>query len=341
MKTITKLSRECCLLISPEVRQRCFSNTDWRRIEAIAAIQYPPDGAVDAEFMAEAISTAQVLMTGWGTPPIPEALLASASRLQLLLHTAGSVKALLPPGACEKEGLQVVSAAPALAAGVAEYAFGLLLLASKGTFQFIQQRNRDTWWQREPALSWAHETYGATIGVIGASQVGTHLLRLCKGLDLEATLLFDPYSTEEQAAQHAAQLVDLDELMSRSDFVVVCAPATEETHHMINARSLSLMRDRTCLINVARGHCVDETALLKELTSGRLQAILDVTDPEPPVEDSPLWNLPNCVLTPHIAGGLSRNCLRQGKLIAEEFERFVSGTPLQHSVRLDALHRLA
>ena len=101
------------------------------------------------------------------------------------------------------------------------------------------------------------------------------------------------------------------------------------------------MRDGTCLVNTARGALVDEAALIAELESGRISAIIDVTYPEIPEADSPLFRLPNVFLTPHIAGAIGTERLRLGQLAIEEIERFVSGQRLMHAVEPALLERLA
>ena len=177
--------------------------------------------------------------------------------------------------------------------------------------------------------------------MIGASLVGREMLRLCRNLELGALLVFDPYISQEEAATLGAEKVELDDLMRRADVVSLHTPGIEACRGIVNAANLALLKDHAILINTARGMCVDEKALIAELTTGRLFACLDVTDPEPPEPDSPLFSAPNCILTPHIAGAIKENTLRQGALVADAIESFVAGRPLRHEVDLGQLHRLA
>jgi phosphoglycerate dehydrogenase-like enzyme len=110
---------------------------------------------------------------------------------------------------------------------------------------------------------------------------------------------------------------------------------------MLGARQLGLMRDGTALINTARGALVDEAALVTELEAGRLFAVIDVTDPEIPPPESPLYRLPNVFLTPHIAGAIGTERARLGNLAADEIERFIAGLPMRYSVEPARLHQLA
>ena len=101
---------------------------------------------------------------------------------------------------------------------------------------------------------------------------------------------------------------------------------------LIDARQLALMRDGRFFINPGRGALVDEAALLAELHSGRLNACLDVTDPEPPVEGSPFYSLPNCILTPHIAGSTEAECLRLGDQVLKELRHHLAGEPFENEI---------
>jgi phosphoglycerate dehydrogenase-like enzyme len=234
----------------------------------------------------------------------------------------------------------VCSARQALATGVAEFAFGMMLVSMKAVWRFREATSRGVW-DRDGAMAWVREPYEATIGIVGAGAVGRAMIRLCATLTLDAVLLYDPYVTPEQAGAIGAEKVDLDDLMRRSDVVSLHTPATEECRHLINARNLPLLKDHAIFINTARGMCVDEAALIAELQTGRILACLDVTDPEPPPPGSPLYSLPNCILTPHIAGAVKENTFRQGRQVANQIEDYVRGEPVPGEIDLTQHHRLA
>jgi phosphoglycerate dehydrogenase-like enzyme len=133
----------------------------------------------------------------------------------------------------------------------------------------------------------------------------------------------------------------LDELLAASDVVSLHAPALLETHHQIDARRLALLRDGATLINTARGWLVDGAALERELASGRIDAVLDTTDPEVLPADSPLYEFPNVFLTPHVAGAMGTETQRMAALALDEIERFARGEPLRHAIRAEDLARIA
>jgi phosphoglycerate dehydrogenase-like enzyme len=156
-------------------------------------------------------------------------------------------------------------------------------------------------------------------------------------------LLTDPTLTPEdaRAMTPSVELVELDELLTRSDVVSVHAPSLPETHHLLDDRRLSLMRDGAVLVNTARGALIDTDALTRHCASGRIDAFLDVTDPEPLPVGHPLFALPNVLVTPHLAGAMGTEVAVLGEFAVAEVERLVRGLPLVGGVQADDLARIA
>jgi phosphoglycerate dehydrogenase-like enzyme len=285
----------------------------------------PPAGTVH-----DALRRAQVVITGWGTPPLsPLAEWTPESfAVRLVAHSAGTVKQLLPVAALER-GLLVAHANEALAAAVAEFTLGAIIL---GRRLFFQAGARLKAGQPPLPLAWQHETAGSTIGVIGASAIGRRVLRLLAPLEV-SLLLYDPYCPPDAAAALGAEPVDLDELMRRSDVVTLHAPVTPETIGMLGAAQFRAMKDGALFVNTARGRLIDADALLAELRSGRIWALLDVTDPtEPLPPDSPFYQLENCVVLPHMAAVTVETRRRQTAQTIGDVLRFLRGEPLEHQV---------
>ncbi|MFI7633284.1 hydroxyacid dehydrogenase [Nonomuraea sp. NPDC049400] len=279
------------------------------------------------------LADTEILLTGWGCPPLDEAVLAAAPRLRAVLHAAGSVKSLVTP-ACWERGLLVSSAAAANAVPVAEYTVGAILLAGKGVFALNERYRR----ARAFTLAKIEQgigNNGRRVGIVGASRIGRKVIELLAPYDLDLCL-YDPYTRVPGVPQ-----ASLEELLRRSDIVSLHAPETAETRHMLDRTRLALMPDGAVLINTARGSLVDTGALVAELKSGRLSAILDVTEPEPLPSDSPLFDLPNAFLTPHIAGSHGNELARMGAVVVDELERLAAGLPLAHPVNHDDLDRVA
>ncbi|MFJ2256999.1 hydroxyacid dehydrogenase [Streptomyces sp. NPDC087844] len=285
-----------------------------------------------------ALADTEILITGWGCPRIDEAVLDTAPALRAILHAAGSVKDLLSPAVWER-GIVVSSAADANALPVAEYTLAMVLLAGKDLLaQRDRFRTRRAFPQGEivPGIG----NFGRRVGIVGASRIGRRLIELLKPFDLSVSLA-DPYVDATEAAALGVRLLPLDDLLRTSDIVTVHAPQTPETHQLIGRRELALMPTGSVLINTARGGLLDHDALVDELRADRLGAILDVTDPEPLPVDSPLFDLPNAFITPHLAGSQGNEVARLGLAVTQEAERLAHGGELAHAVDHAVLERTA
>jgi phosphoglycerate dehydrogenase-like enzyme len=281
----------------------------------------------------------EVLLTCWGAPSLDGRILDSAPELRAVVHAAGSVKEIITD-ACWARGITVSSAAWANARPVAEYTLAAVLTSNKRLLELrdLYAADRSSWHGDRVPPDIGNQ--GRTIGVVGASYIGRRLIELLHQFDFEI-LLADPYVSETEAASLGARLVDLDELCSSSDVVTLHAPALPETRHMIDARRLDLMRDGATLINTARGALVEGDALTATLAAGRLYAVLDTTEPEVLPDDSRLYDLPNVVLTPHVAGAAGSELRLLGDAALGELSRYVSGLEFAHPVSRQDLDRIA
>lgn len=287
-----------------------------------------------------ALAPAEVLITGWGCPPIDEAALRSAPRLRAVVHTAGSVKPHVTE-ACWRRGIEVTSAASANAVPVAEYTLAAILFANKRVLavreEYRQQRGREADWHARLADAGNHRR---RIGIVGASRVGRRVLELLRAFDLEV-LLSDPHVDPAQAAALGARLVAPPELFASCDVVSLHAPLLPSTEGMVSRSLLAAMPDGATLINTARGALVDQRALQDELVSGRISAVLDVTTPEVLPASSPLYSLPNVLLTPHIAGSMGRELARMAAFALDELQRWTQGVPFLDPILPEAWDRTA
>ncbi|MFF4966176.1 hydroxyacid dehydrogenase [Streptomyces sp. NPDC001037] len=288
---------------------------------------------------AAALAQTEVIISSWGCPPLDETVLSQAPALRAVVHAAGSVKHHITD-ACWRRGIHVTSAAWANALPVAEYTVAAVLLANKQLLKI-----RDDYRARRDQHDWqaAYATagnYRRTVGIIGASRIGRRVLELLRPYDLEL-LLHDPYLETAEAHELGARPVALDTLCASSDVVTIHAPELPDTRHLMSEQRLGLMKDGATLINTSRGSLVDHDALLAELTTGRLNAVLDVTVPEVLPTDSPLYDLPNVLLTPHVAGSLGGELHRLAAAAADELDRYTTGRPFAHPVLPQDVHRLA
>lgn len=321
---------------------RLFDDTARKRLDRIAEVELLDDAIVTdfaAQGTAERLQRAEILLTGWGSQPVDERVLGQAPHLKAIVHAAGSVKSIVTQAAWER-GLKVSNAVAANAIPVAEYTVAMIVLANKQILRIRDAFRDDTakhdWATVYPDMG----NYAQVIGIVGASHVGRKVLELLQSYDFEL-LLADPTVTDDEAERLGARKVELDDLAVQSDVVSIHAPDIPETYRMFDERRLGLLKDGATIINTARGRLIDTDALTAEAVAGRLNVVLDVSDPEPLPADSPLFKLDNAFLTPHIAGSTGVEVRRMGALAVDEIERYVRGEPFAHPVDGTRLGELA
>ena len=262
----------------------------------------------------EALREAEIVIAGWGAPPIAP---ADAPKLRSVVYLGGvAATCLRDIDDWRARGLAAANSRSINAVPVAEYALAMILLDGKGAFG--------------GGAPHAHPgNFRRTVGIVGLSQTARALIRLLGAFELDV-LVYSPELTPEVASELGVAIGTLEEVMSRSDIVSLHQPLIPATRGQIDGRMLSLMKDGATLLNTARGGVVDQEALVDRLREGRIRAILDVTEPEPLPADHELCRLPNVVLTPHIAGSLGTELHRMGRNAVDEVRRFVDGIPLEN-----------
>lgn len=320
---------------------RLFSGEDMRRLMGHCRIaSASPMRAFSGKAARQRLAETEILVTGWGCPVINAAVLRAAPNLKLIAHAAGSVKHLVTPDVFAR-GVLVTNAADANAVPVAEFTLAAILFANKQVFRFQRDYMRD----RAPEAFYASFDGNAgnwkkRVGIIGASRIGRRVIDLLRPHDIDI-VLHDPLVDPAEARDMGIELATLETVMESCDTVSIHAPLLPATRNLIDAAMLARMRDGATLINTARGGLVDPVALEAELLSGRLWAILDVTEPETLPADSPLFGLGNVLLTPHIAGAIGNERQRLGRLMVDEIGRYLAGEPLRHSVTAESLRHQA
>ena len=247
--------------------------------------------------LADRLPGVDVLLTGWGSPCLTEEALKRADRLRVLAHTGGSVAGYAGEAAYNR-GIRVLSGNELYARSVAECvaAYALYLLRDIG--KYSGQLRTMGWsqpgWRNEGLLD-------QKVGLIGFGAVARHTARLLSAFGAELYIWADHVSVEE-AARYGAKKASLEELLSTCKISSIHLARTPETFHLIDREKLRLIPDGAILINTARGAIVDEAALAEALAGGRFRAALDVYEVEPLPMDSPLRQLDNVLLMPHMGG---------------------------------------
>lgn len=276
----------------------------------------------------ELLAPAEVVFSGWSGPRLDEEFLDAAPNLKAIFYGAGAMGYMLTPAVWER-GIVVTSAITANSIPVAEYTLATILFSLKHGWRLARQTRAE---RRFPPRDGAPGCYGRTVGLVSLGSIARILLRLLEPFELDV-LVYDPYLSDEQAEAMGVTKASLETVFRDSDVLSIHTPLLEETEGMITGEHIASMKEGATLINTARGAVVREEEMIEVLLRRPdLQAVLDVTADEPPHPHSPLYDLENVVLTPHIAGSVGRECRRMGRYMVEELERYLSGQPLKWAI---------
>jgi phosphoglycerate dehydrogenase-like enzyme len=304
----------------------------------LAEIYAPPLTSEEATQNPSVLQGMELLFTGWGGPRLDEQFLTAAPNLKAVFYGAGSIKSIATDAFWDKD-IPITTATAANAIVVAEFTLAQILLCLKGAWQYALETKRLGGYAPLRDFPGA---YGSVVGIVSLGMVGRRVCELLSAFEVKI-LAYDPYATPELTKTLNLELCSLEEIFTRADVVSLHTPWLLQTEGMITGALLRSMRPNATLINTARGAVIREDemiAVLKERPD--LFAVLDVTHPEPPAAGSPLYALPNVVLTPHIAGAMSvQECRRMGELTLDELKRFLNDEALQGRVTRDQMSVIA
>jgi phosphoglycerate dehydrogenase-like enzyme len=254
----------------------------------------------------------------------------AAPNLRWVQSFSAGMNNFLLPEVIERDEITVTNMAGIYAPQGGEHAWAFLLALARGLVSSLENMKTRRW-----GGATVVEITGSTLGIIGLGGFGLETLKRAQGYDM-TVLALDPVRPEkpEGVAELKKPTRDnLHDLLRRSDAVVLACPRTEETYHLIGAEELAQMKNSAYLINVTRGGIIDELALVEALNTGQIAgAGLDVTEEEPLPADSPLWDAPNLVLTPHRAGASQHRPRKVFEFFCENLERYLKGEPLRNIV---------
>lgn len=313
----------------PEMCRAVFPPQTYARIlELVEAPLGLPTQKWTEDTLAEAAKGCSIIITTWGAQQITEKVAAACPELELIVHGAGSLQNMLCPTIMERAP-KITTAVRINAEPVAIYTLGLVLTTLRDSFLWKQrliEKGPGSWWPDRAAFVGGYK--GAKIGLIGFGSIARRVLELLRPFGFDYYVCSDAFP-ESVIEAEGAKKVSLEWLMANCDVVSLHEANTPANRHMINASNISLMKPGARFINTARGGLVNEDALVERLKKGDISAYLDVTDPEPPPAGHPFYTLPNCFLTPHIAGSLSREVEFVGDYVVRELENYLSGRPLE------------
>jgi phosphoglycerate dehydrogenase-like enzyme len=282
----------------------------------------------------------EYIFSTWGMPQFTaDEIKACFPSLKCVFYGAGTVQQFARPFlSC---GVKVFSAWAANAVPVAEFTVAQIILANKGYFLTSRLFHAGGRSPAKDAFKECRGNYGETVGIIGAGMIGKLVINMLKSYNLKV-LVFDPFLPDEKAVELGVEKCDLATLFARSFVVSNHLANNAQTVGMLKYELFFAMRKNAVFINTGRGAQVVEDDLVRILRERPdLSALLDVTYPEPPEEDHPFYTLPNCRLTPHIAGSAGDEVARMGEYMLCECENYLKGFPTKYEVTEQMLETMA
>ena len=261
------------------------------------------------------------VLTGWGTPMLSAEVLQGNQRLQLIVHTGGSVGNLVDAYVYEN-GIRVFSGNQLYAESVAEGAIAYMLMAQR-RLPYYLDRVQEGYWRTEADV-W-EGLLDKTVGIIGIGTISTILIRMLQVFRVKIKVYSRHEIPEELISQYHVQPASLEEIFSTCDIVSIHSSLNSQTRGGIRREHFRLLKENALFLNTARGDVLDEEDLIAELKTGRFRAVLDVYHREPLPADSPLRTLPNVYAIPHMAGPTLDRRPYITEALLREAERFFQG----------------
>lgn len=288
----------------------------------------------------ELLAKTSYIFSTWGMPQLTEEQIREYfPNLEAVFYAAGSVQHFARPFLnC---GVKVFSAWAANGVPVAEFTVAQIILSGKGYFQGMRRMKEGG---RDAFENYAHSfpcNYGVKIGVLGVGMIGSLVLKMLQNYQFE-TLAYDPFASDEKLAALGAKRASLEEIFTECQTISNHIANLPTTQKILRYEHFSKMKKNATFINTGRGAQVVEEDLIRALREEPDRtALLDVTWPEPPEADSPLWTMPNVILSPHIAGSINNEVARMGAYMAEEYEALSEGRPVRYEVTIPMLETMA
>jgi len=331
-------TRGIFLCDEPELMKRVWGPEQRERLRTLADV---PDRVFNSSHLIEGdawLAETEVIFSTWGMPRLTREQLVTMPRLRAVFFAAGSVKKFAQP--LFERDIAVVSAWAANSLPVAEYILSQVLFGMKLGWAHVRQMRESPGpegWRRLDIPG----AYNGTVGLVSLGMVGRRVCELLRPFSLNK-LAYDPFVGEEEMRRLDVHPATVEEIFARSEVVSLHIPALPETQGMIDGKILALMKPNATLINTARGSVINESELCAVLRARPdITAVLDVVTLEPLPASSPLYRLPNVVMTPHLAGSMGKEVRRMADWMIDEFAAWKAGRPLRFAVAAERLSVLA
>jgi phosphoglycerate dehydrogenase-like enzyme len=315
-------------LLNPDFFNRVYPPVLRDQIRQCMQVEDRVFSAEEIQANPTLLNDIDVIFSSWGMVELNEDILAHAANLKVVFYGSGSIRHFTPPAFWQR-GIRVTSAYTVNGEYVAYFTLAQILLSLKRFWHHVDEykQHRETW-RRVPIPG----MYRSKIGIISLGAIGQQVCQLLRAFPLEV-YAYDPFWTQEHAISLGVTLLSLEDIFRTCDVVSLHTPWLPETVGMITGELLASMKENATFINTARGAVVREDEMIAVLQQRLdLTALLDVTWPEPPAKDSPLFTLPNVVLSPHIAGSIDGEITKMGELMVAEMKRWLAGEPMVNEI---------
>jgi phosphoglycerate dehydrogenase-like enzyme len=312
-------------IMNPEEWNLIYPSRVHAELSRMVCMLAPVLSPKQALMRPDLLSEMDILISGWGGPMLNHQFLELAPKLQAVFYGAGTIGYMLSD-AFWKRNLVATTANAINAIPVAEFTVAHISLGLKQAWRqaLETKKRRPSTFNRLPVAG----GYQSTVGIISLSTIGRLVRQRLEYFDVQVNA-YDPTVDDQEGLNLGVKMVSLEKMFADSDVVSLHAPLVPETEGMITGSLFASMKEGATFINTARGSIVREQEMIEVLqVRPDLTAILDVTDPEPPQQNSPLFDLPNVIVTPHIAGSLDGECARMGRWMVDELQRYLVGKPL-------------
>lgn len=307
-----------------------YSEETVNLIKEVVDVYAGPLSCADIEKNPDILNECEIIFSGWGAPKMDETFLNHAPKLEYVFYGAGTIRYMVSDEFW-KRGIRVSSAWAINAIPVSEYTLSQILFSLKSGYQFARAYKKAKGRALCSEVKFAGG-YKSTVGLVSLGMIARIVTERLKSFDVNV-IAYDPFVTEEEASKLGVTLCSLEDVFKNADVVSLHTPWLKETENMITGEMFASMKEGATFINSARGAVVREREMIDVLLERTdLQAVLDVTYPEPPKEDSPLWTMENVMLTPHIAGSMGSECYRHAQAMYEECVRYLENEPLKYEI---------
>jgi phosphoglycerate dehydrogenase-like enzyme len=334
------MKKKAIYLLGAEKFDVIYGPGERAEIESLVDIIAEPQTKESIKENWDILQEVEVIFSGWGMATMDEEFLSHAPKLKAVFYGAGSIRGFMTEKVWERD-IIVTSAYAANAIPVAEYCLATIIMGLKNVPYYgakLMNGGPANW---EKSSKYIHGVYGTTVGLVSLGMIGKHVLKLLKSFDVNI-LVYSQSMTKERAKEEGVESVSLEELFKRSHAVSIHTANLPETRGMITGKLIASMPQDATLINSSRGAVIEEEKMIEVLKKRPdLTAIIDVTNPEPPVAGSPLYSLPNVLLTPHIAGSMENECRRMGQYAINDCRNWLENKPMAYHIDKKTFERMA